>query len=526
MRPDRTGEPAARGSRPLPANASPVAARRGAHAMVAGVLAAATLPGAAFAAERQTTAPPAESFSAPLLLSAAVRVALDRNLDIVDAAQEVALADKQLAETWSTFYPSIDLSSSYTRNVAPQVSFLPAQIFDPNAAEGEFIPVQFGADNIWNLSINAEQRILEPSVMVGLGVASKYRGLQREVLRGRTQGTVTRVRIAFYDLLLAQEEARLLEESVERVRLSLDETSAMHEAGLADSYDVLRLEVELANLEPDLRRARNRQVAFARDLGAELDVGPGGEIAVAGELALLDLDDVASNTEANRDILEFSGTLLASGAAVRRLIEGGAERRSDVRQLEITEDLRQAELRIEQVGYLPTVVAFGTYGLAAQQNGPPDFFADASQRGTTKQVGLRVSFPVFSGFSRQARIGQRRAALRQAEARRSLAANQADAQLRNLADEMQEARARAAAQRLAVSQAQRGYEIARMQYREGVSGQLELTDAEVALRQSQFNYAQAVYDYLAAGARLDEAAGTVPLVDARKAVGAEGGDKE
>ena len=461
-----------------------------------------------------------------MFLSDAVRAALDRNLDIVDAAQEVALADQQLSETWSVFYPSLDVSSSYTRNVAPQVSFLPAQIFDPAAAEGEFIPVQFGADNIWNLTVNAEQRILEPSVMVGLGVASTFRGLQREVLRGRTQQTVTRVRIAFYDVLLAQEEARLLEESVERVRRSLRETSAMHEAGLADSYDVLRLEVELANLEPDLGRARRRQVAAARRLAAELAAGPDAEISVAGELALLDLSDPGANSPANRDILEFSGTLLATDAEVARLVDGGAGRRSNVRQLEITEDLRQAELRIEQVGYLPTVVAFGSYGVAAQQNGPPDFFADASQRGTTRQVGLRVSLPVFSGFSREARIGQKRAVLRQAEARTTSAVNQAGAELRNLADEMQETRTRASAQRLAVSQAQRGYEIALRQYREGISSQLELTDAEVALRQSQFNYAQAVYDYLAVSARLDEAAGAVPMVDAWRTAGTPDGDGE
>ena len=50
-----------------------------------------------------------------------------------------------------------------------------------------------------------------------------------------------------------------------------------------------------------------------------------------------------------------------------------------------------------------------------------------------------------------------------------------------------------------------------MQYREGISSQLEVTDAEVALRQSEFNYAEAVYDYLVARARLDQALGMVPL---------------
>jgi outer membrane protein TolC len=85
--------------------------------------------------------------------------------------------------------------------------------------------------------------------------------------------------------------------------------------------------------------------------------------------------------------------------------------------------------------------------------------------------------------------------------------------VRGIVENADEARQRAAGQRLAVTQAQRGYEIASAQYREGLGSQLELTDAEVALRQSEFNYAQAVYDYLVARAQLDEAAGRVPLVD-------------
>jgi outer membrane protein TolC len=46
-----------------------------------------------------------------------------------------------------------------------------------------------------------------------------------------------------------------------------------------------------------------------------------------------------------------------------------------------------------------------------------------------------------------------------------------------------------------------------------VAGRLQVTDAELALRQSEFNYAQAVYDYLSAQAKLDLAIGRVPLVD-------------
>jgi len=182
---------------------------------------------------------------APVFLSEVVRTALERNRDVLDAEYQLAVAGEQVSEAWSEVYPNVNLSTSFTRNVAPQVSFLPAQIFDPSASEGDFIPVQFGADNIWNLSVNAEQTLFDPRIFVGVGAASRFEGLQREAVRGRTQQVVTRVRLAFYDVLLGQEEVRLTENSLRRVRESLRETTAMREAGMTSDYEVLRLEVEL-----------------------------------------------------------------------------------------------------------------------------------------------------------------------------------------------------------------------------------------------------------------------------------------
>ena len=124
-----------------------------------------------------------------------------------------------------------------------------------------------------------------------------------------------------------------------------------------------------------------------------------------------------------------------------------------------------------------------------------------------------MSFPIFQGFRRDARIDQKRAQLRQAQAQTELGVDLARSEVRTIVESAEEAQLRATGQRLAVEQAGRGFEIASAQYREGLGSQLELTDAEVALRQSEFNYAQAVFDYLVARAQLDEAVGRVPLVD-------------
>ncbi|MEK9500477.1 TolC family protein [Gemmatimonadota bacterium DH-20] len=450
----------------------------------------------------------------PLTLERAVRTALDRNPQLRAARFGLEEAQEQVSEAWSSVFPSLDLSTTYTRNVSPAVNFLPANIFDPTADPNELISVQFGADNTWQLSVNLEQPLFNAAAFIGVGAAGRFEALQQESVRGQAHEVVTRVRESYYGLLLAQEQARLSENSVRRVRASLEETRALNRGGLASDYDVLRLEVELANLEPALRQATNAVAQGRRQLGIDLGLDPEATEAleVAGSLADLDLNDPAGNDSANRELLAFVGVPLGDAPEAGGLAELVATR-SDVRQLELTESLRHTEMRLEQVEYMPRLSLFGTYAINSQQNGDPDFFAEP--RAYSRNIGVQLTLPIFQGFRRDARIDQKRAALRQAETQTELARSQGVAEVRSLIERADEARDRAAGQGLAVQQATRGFEIARAQYREGLGSQLELTDAEVALRQSEFNYAQAVYDFLVARARLDAAAGRVPLVEDR-----------
>ena len=446
-------------------------------------------------------------------LEEALRLALDRNRDIRVARAGLEEAGERVSEAWGNVYPSVDFSASYTRNVSPQVSFLPARIFNPDAPEGTFTPIQFGADNSWQSNITLEQPIFEAQAFIGVGAAGRFQELQEEVLRGTTQETVTGVRTAYFDLLLAQEQVRLTRNSLERVRKSLDETRAMNEAGLASDYDVLRLEVEVANLEPNLRRARNAVTRSRRALALALDLENPAALRVEGSLAELKLSDRSANSEANRQLLELTGRVLEETTDTAGLVVRALNGRADVLQAEATVDLRHAELRVQQVEYLPRISLFGNYNIQAQQNGSPDFFGEGNTRAYSRNIGIQVSLPLFTGFRRDATADRQRAVLRQARTQARVARDRARTQVLDLLDQVEEARLRARGQELAVEQARRGFEISSAEYREGLGSQLQLTDAEVALRQSEFNYAQAVYDYLVARARLDQAVGDVPLVD-------------
>jgi outer membrane protein TolC len=450
----------------------------------------------------------------PITLSIreAVQTALRQSLDIQDAYLALEEANERVSEAWSSVMPRIDMTGNYTRNIAPAVAFFPGGIF-PGTEEGEFIKVQVGADNAWAATFVLDQPIFQAQAFIGVGAASRYKGLQEEIVRGRAQNLVTRVRMAYYGLLLAQEDLRLINESVERVRQSLEETEALNRAGIASDYDVLRLEVELANLEPNLRRAGNGVVQARRQLAIELNLESMEELRVTGSLAAMDLEDLDANEGANQEILSLGRMDLALSTGVDEVLETAMDGRSDLKQLELTEKLRTAEMRAEQAEYFPKVSFFGNYAINAQQNGSPDWFGNENNRATSKFVGISVSLPIFTGFSRDARIDQKRALLNQARNQSALARLQAESQVKSIREQAEEALERARGQELAVTQARRGFEIASAQYREGLSSQLEQRDAEVALRQSEFNYAQAVYDFLVFQAQLDEAVGDVPLVN-------------
>lgn len=447
-------------------------------------------------------------------LDAVLDRAIESNRELREANLGFREAEGLVTEAWSAVYPRIDLSGSYTRNLSPPASFFPAIFFDPDAEGDELVRVVFGADNVWSTTVSLEQPIFEARAFIGVGAAARFRALQDESVRGTAHRVLTRVRVLYFDLLLAQEQAGLLERSVERVLESLEETRSLQRAGLASEFDVLRLEVELANLEPQLRRALNQAQAQERALRTELDLESDVAMRVAGSLAEMELHDLERNEGENRAILARFGSDSPDPGdldAVSQLRTRALERSSTIRQLDLDEELKLAELRVEQAEYLPRVSLFGNYQIQAQQDGSPEFFASSGLRGYGRVVGIQVTMPIFTGRQRGARVQQKSAALESARVQRDRVGDELADELQTLVELVDEARLRARGQRLAVEQAERGYQIAAAQFREGVGSRLELTDAEIALRQSEFNYAEAVHDYLSARARLDELTGEVPI---------------
>jgi outer membrane protein TolC len=451
-------------------------------------------------------------------LETAIQRGLQNSQTIERARYELDEAGQLVREAWSNVLPQVTMNASYQRNTVTQEAFFPAALLDPGASPDLLVPVRFGSDNIWNAGLHLNQTIFEMDVFIGVGAAGRFRRLQDERYRGSSLDALLALRRAYLAALLAEESRRLVDDRLRRVRQTQNEARALFEAGLTGEFDVIRLNVQLANIEPNLRRAQNLAAAGRRELLVEMGLDPSREIELVGNLGEMDVAPGAQNSPENQGLLSYCGDPELQELSFGETYALALQRRSSLRQTRLNISVEEARVGVNQADYLPTVSLFSSYGIAAQENENPDFFGEeAQQRSTFGFVGLRLEMPVFEGFARGARVQQSKAVVRQNETLLTRLEHETASEVQFLLDEISEARSRAEIQRVAVSEAKRGFDIASAEFREGIGTRLQVTEADVALTESEFNYAEAVHDYLIGISKLDQSVGSVSDVVAQLA---------
>jgi outer membrane protein TolC len=279
----------------------------------------------------------------------------------------------------------------------------------------------------------------------------------------------------------------------------LTQVQQFEKAGRASRYDVLRANVERANLQPAVIQARS-------------DV----------ELALVELRRLI-NAPANQPL---KLTTRLDDADVRRWVadlkaDRGTPRRAAVKSAELVADARHAGVTVARADLLPTINFSGTLGgQAFPQSGFPTKAGridtiecpagSAEGRVCTQQNGgwfrdksfaISVGLPIFDGLRAKGNIDlasaqARLADLQLAQTRERVASEAAAARA-----ELERAEALYSALGQTAGEASEAFKLATLRYSRGLATQLEVADAQLALTVARTNAARAVYDlYIAAAA--------------------------
>ena len=407
---------------------------------------------------------------------------LRNNPELESARLEMERSDALVKQAWGTALPSLNLDASYTRALKKPVFFLPGDFF---GSPGTVRPVEIGSTNALSAAFSAKQVLFNSAVFIGVGAANIYSEAAREQYQVSRLEYITRARKAFYDVLVARQILDLALQTQTNVEANYKTVNLLAGQGLVSEYDLLRSEVTVENVKPEVINAENAYRLALNNLKNVMAVPVETEIEVKGELEYVPVPD--STLSSAREVMLDRNPLLTS--------------------LEYQTEFTDAVVSAQKSEYLPVLSAFGNYHYDAQSN---EFNSLTNDVIASSQVGLSLSLNIFNGFQTTARVEQA-----QIEHKKSIELLSGTKQNLLTATEavllrLNKARRRIEAQGRTVDQAARGYQIATTRYANGLGTQLEVNDAQLALVQANVNKIEAVYEYAIASVELDQLIGQIP----------------
>lgn len=412
----------------------------------------------------------------------AVGQTLEKNPALAKVRMEMGRADALVKEAWGNALPSLDLNASYTRALKKPVFFLPGDFF---GTPGTVRPIEIGSTNALSAVVSANQVLFNSAVFVGVGAAHVYSELSREQYHAAQIDFITRARKSFYDVIVARQIFDLANQTKENTQENLRTVTLLADQGLVSEFDLLRAQVTMENVIPQVLNAENSLRQALNGLKNIMAIPVETEIEVVGTLEYVPVPDSLLNA-AQAIMLQKNPTLATLGYQA---------------------EFNDAVVSAQKSEYLPVLSAFGNYQYEAQSN---QFSSLTDDIISSSQVGLSLKFNIFNGLQSTARVEQAEISHLQSLEDLSGTRQELISATEAVILRLNKARRQIEAQGKTVEQAQRGYEIATTRYSSGLGTLLEVNDAQLALVNAHVNRIQAVYEYVVASAELDKLLGRTP----------------
>jgi outer membrane protein TolC len=446
--------------------------------------------GAAAPVAAQRAAPATDTLR--LSLEEAITTALRVADEVRLSAAQADIADAQLGAARASLMPQFRITSSFGRTFE-------------NARSAAVNPV-FAQTNTYTINGNLSQTLFQGGRLIA--TARSASGLARasrlDAEEQRALFTVTLQR-AYLGALLAERLTQLQETNLQLASSRLAQVQQFQTAGRAAQYDVLRAKVERANIEPLAIQSRND-----RDL-AHLELKRLLNLPIERPLALTTTIDPT-----------------AAQALVASYLDSTAlPNRAALRSAELVAQSRRLAITAARAEFLPTITAFINSGYGAF---PPPGQGIPTQRGfldiancpTTpaptrpcqnggwfedRSLGIQFSWPVFDGLRAKSAIELARSARRIADLELQQERERVAVEVARARAELQRAKSVFDARKENSSEAQEAFRLASLRFSRGLSTQLEVSDAQLALLTAESGEARATYDLYLATAELARSLG-------------------
>lgn len=407
-----------------------------------------------------------------LTLDEATKIALERNLNVVQAENNASSTESGVLAAYGRYLPTLSASGSWTRT----------QMEGPIYTQGVAIP-----------GSNAKQTVGSFSAGVNAGL-TLFDGFEREANLNRAQATsdavghtlvrtkqsvVFQVESAYLNVLRQEQLVRVSEENLKRDRRQLERIVESNRVGALSLADVYRQQSQVAADELGLINAQNAFDKANADLVALIGLNVADEYRFADATisTTLDSTELGAVRVKYRDLGVLTNTALSA--------------RPDLLSAKENLDASSSSVTIARSGYFPTLSA--TAGL----NGNNEEFSRMFDYKTIFW-GLRLSWTLFDGFATNQAIQSAAASERNAEISVAQAKRNISVEVKKALLDLDAAMKQYEVSQKGLTSASEDRKIAEERYNLGAGTLLDLLVASANFVSAEANVVNASYNYIIA----------------------------
>ena len=412
-----------------------------------------------------------------LTLDKSVQIAFDQSPVILKTKADIKAAEAVAGQAVAGFLPQLSLSAGVGKYHAEPMNVEITMLGSPSV-------FSYGTNeegDVTNYSASLSQAVFTGGkLMSSVSMANKGLDIARQELRRITQEVKYNVISAYYGVLKAQGLVKLSEQSVKMAQNHLARINALLKAGMTTRADVLRGEVQVAQAELALTRAKQgldiAQNSFNNTIGRDLET-----LVV---LKKIEYDPAKIEPYYYKEVLVIA-----------------YDNRPDWIQYVLSKKITKDEVGLAYSGLWPMLSLVGNYDVNSTKY--PSYQSDS----TSWTAMLSGTWNVFDGTSTWHKINEAKAKVEAGQAdetnvKRGVALEVKDANFA-IKSSLEGLRGANKAQELA----EENHNIAELRYDSGVGTNLEVIDAQVALTQAGIDQLTAQYDLLLARAKLNKVVG-------------------
>nr|WP_293281816.1 TolC family protein [Allomuricauda sp.] len=386
----------------------------------------------------------------------------ESNSSIKVSEQEAQMAKYDYRFSNSIFLPQIAVSHTGLATTNPLMAF-GSKLNQAILTQADFNPVLLNdPDQVENYAtiVSVEQPLINLDGFYQRK-AAKTTMEAKELQAVRTRDYLDfEARKAFGQLQLSHRAVAVMEKAFEAANANLKMAQNSYDQGLLQKSDLLEVKVRVTEVADQLKTAKSN-VQNASDY-----------------LAFL-------MNEEGTVVYEPSEELVPD--RLGETLEGSLENRADVKAMDLVSEAYKANMKADNMTFLPRLNAFASYEMYDDQI----FQADA--KGYI--IGASLSWDVFKGSQRFAKAGKSKTSYEKAKQEYEQYVAKSTMELQRTKRMVEDAESRLQTSKLAMEQSEEALRIRTNRFKEGLEKTTDLLMAEATFAEKQLAYYQTIFEY-------------------------------